>query len=313
VVGQSHRDCGGRYTLKNSASVDDQVTESIYVVYPVKRTKRHRYFWRRAATDFFRDSKPIARSFGISGRRTPFLNQTFTLKSSTTKVKSAWLYRHPTAGPVALIEWNSKLLTKLEKEEISSPNRKSVVALLDSVGLVPNAPLVTTTISATYPNNNVGKLEWHELDLQIPITESSFIVEESATRLLMAIGLERALLDQANTFLTARLRSGYMARQHLASLLGWISVLAIENERIENLYRNARGRLRLDERSQEVSEALKSIVSGNSNALIAGFTAGGTLIAASTTEITFGIAPTTLGYSGVVAGIVVWLVSKWSR
>jgi hypothetical protein len=213
---------------------------------------------------------------------------------------------------VLLVEWDFDLLTKLEQEEIDLPNRHSVSLLLRACDLQPNTPLVTHTVSGTYPGDS-KELRWHYLNLQIPGAESSFMVEESATRLLMAIGVERAMIDRASSYLVSRIRPSYLARQHLASLLGWISHLAIENEKVRSSYQQVRHQLLLDDRSKELVEALRSIVSDNAHAVVAGVSTGGVLVAASTTQLIPGVDSVIFGQLSLAIGALVWAISRWTR
>jgi hypothetical protein len=102
------------------------------------------------------------------------------------------------------------------------------VSLAPRVRARPNTLLITKRISATYPGN-FDELAWNGLNLQIPGTEKHFVVEESAMRFLMAFGVERAIVDQASSYLVSRIRPNLLSRLTRANSKTLQLAMASEN------------------------------------------------------------------------------------
>ena len=285
---------------------------TLIALYPVQISPfaRRRFF--KKSPDFFHDAPPIARAFGISGRRRPLMSNSFQLRQQLDLTKNLVLYKHPTAGFLALIEWNLRNIPRVVQSDLLNPNREATRSLLTQLNLSTRETLTTRTISGAVTDSS-SSTKWDGLHLSISSKERQFVVDQSFARLLMAVGIERLILDRASEFVGSSIRLNFSARQHLASISGWISNLAIEDARLWEIYDGARKNLRFDQRSKELTASLETYIKSQGQAQISGIATSALGMAMASTGVTWGWSAEAFVSGSLVMGIMVWFLGRWTR
>jgi hypothetical protein len=277
----------------------------MWIAYPVvKMDKTFSKHWSKVEPDFFRAAPDVSRSFSVYGRPGKNVASSYLLDNTIAKVEKGHFYSIRGIGSVAILKFNSNA-----PKSLARPNFNSTARMLDSIGLLPAANLVTETVVFTLTSSRLKDFRFGVASRK----SNEYADDELFPRFLAAIAIERMILDLAIESLNSRFVSARRARRLMANIKFWISRPAIESVALRETFHAIRDSLDMDRRSAEIVEALSEIVKRGNASFIAGSATTASLLAL-TNATQFGIA---LGAAWPLTafggGFAVWLFVRGLR
>jgi hypothetical protein len=277
----------------------------MWIAYPVvELDKSVGGVWSKVREDFFRSAPDISRSFSVYGRPGRSVATSFRLRVSTAAVLDGHLYSIRGIGSVAVLKFAENA-----PKSLARPNVNSTANMLNGLGLIPTAKLITETVVFASASSRVKEFRFGITSQK----SEEYIDDELFPRFLAAIVVERMMLDLAIESLTSSFVSARRARRLMANLKFWISRPAIESARLRESFHALRDALDLDKRSAEIVEALSEIVKRGNASFISGSATTATLLALTNVP--------QIGHSfgqfwpviAVAGGLAVWLFVRGFR
>ena len=277
----------------------------MWIAYAVDKLDRSfEEIWSETGLDFFRSAPTVSRSFSVYGRPGKNVSESYTMKNKVANVKQGHIYSLRGIGSVAILKFASNAPKTLAK-----PNHNATANLLNTLGLVPMANLVTETVIFT---SLPGRL--NDFRFGVASRESNeYADDELFPRFLAALAIERMILDLAIESLTSSFVSTRHARRLMANIKFWISRPAIESVSLREKFQAIRYLLDLDRRSIEIVDALNEIVKRGNASFIAGSATAAALLTL-TSSPQFGIAVGAIWpLIALGIGVAVWLFVRGLR
>ena len=147
----------------------------------------------------------------------------------------------------------------------------------------------------------------------VPTKASEFFTIEVVSRILVAVTIERMILDNATEYLSHGRQWSALARRHASRIHGWISNPPIENPTIRKTYSGLREILNLDERGAELREALDAISRRGNDSLVAGIAVSAIGVALAGTPYSNAENEWAFLLGGIIAGLVAWVIARGTR
>jgi hypothetical protein len=181
--------------------------------------------------------------------------------------------------------------------------------MLNSIGLIPAANLVTETIVFTSSSSRLKDFRFGVVSRK----SNEYADEEMFPRFIAAIVIERMILDLAVESLNSRFVSARRARQLTANIKFWISRPAIESVSLRETFHAILDSLDMDPRSVEIVEALNEIIKRGNTSFIAGSATTASLLAL-TSAPQFGVAVGVVWpLIAIGSGLAVWIFVRGFR
>ena len=260
--------------------------------------------WAVSNTDFFRSTTSISRSFSVYVRPGRKVTESFRLINMSHNILDGYLYSLQGIGSVVLLKTKLSALKTLVR-----PNVKSTRDLLNELGLIPNAKLVTETVVFTASNSHSKIFRFH-----VSSTNSDdFVDDELFPRFIAALVIERMILDLAVETLNSKFVSSRTARKLKSNIRFWISRPAIESLELREKFQLLRTKLDSENRTREIFEALDELVKrGNASFLAGTATSAGLLALTDTPTIVATQGPWWV-LTSIVVGFITWLAVRGLR
>jgi hypothetical protein len=277
----------------------------MWIAYPVaKMDKSFSENWSKVKLDFFRAAPDVSRSFSVYGRPGKNVASSYQLNIPSVTVKAGHFYSIRGIGSVAVLK-----LSPDGPKSLARPNINSTASMLNSIGLLPAATLVTETVVFA---SSSGRLQDFRFGV-VSRKSNEYADDELFPRFVAAIAFERMILDLALESLNSSFVSARRARRLLANIKFWISRPAIESSSLRDTFHGVRDSLDMDRRSAEIVDALSEIVKRGNASFIAGSATTASLLAL-TNAPQFGIA---IGAAwpliAFASGLAVWLSVRGLR
>ena len=260
--------------------------------------------WSKVEHDFFRAAPDVSRSFSVYGRPGNNVSNSYRLESPIAPVMEGHLYSMRGIGSVAILKFGPEA-----PKTLARPNVNSTASILNSIGLVPAATLVTETVVFT-------SLPSRLKDFRFGIASrksNEYSDDVLFPRFVAAIAIERMILDLAIESLNSRFVSARRARRLMANIKFWISRPAIESVELRDAFHSIRDSLDMDRRSAEIVDALNEIVKRGNASFISGTATTASLLAL-TNAPQFGLAIGAVWpLIALGGGLAVWLFVRGLR
>ena len=277
----------------------------MWIAYPVaKMDKSFSANWSKVEPDFFRAAPDVSRSFSVYGRPGKNVATSYLLNNTSANVKAGHFYSVRGIGSVAILKFSPNA-----PKSLARPNFNSTANMLNSIGLVPAAALVTETVVFTSSSSRRKDFRFGVVSRK----SNEYADDELFPRFIAAIAIERMILDLAVESLNSRFVSARRARRLMANIKFWISRPAIESVPLRDTFHAIRDSLDMDRRSNEIVEALSEIVKRGNASFIAGSATTASLLAL-TSAPQFGVAVGVVWpLIAIGSGLAVWLFVRGLR
>ena len=260
--------------------------------------------WSKVEPDFFRAAPDVSRSFSVYGRPGKNVATSYLLNNTSANVKAGHFYSVRGIGSVAILKFSPNA-----PKSLARPNFNSTANMLNSIGLVPAAALVTETVVFTSSSSRRKDFRFGVVSRK----SNEYADDELFPRFIAAIAIERMILDLAVESLNSRFVSARRARRLMANIKFWISRPAIESVPLRDTFHAIRDSLDMDRRSNEIVEALSEIVKRGNASFIAGSATTASLLAL-TSAPQFGVAVGVVWpLIAIGSGLAVWLFVRGLR
>lgn len=260
--------------------------------------------WTMLDTDYFRSAPAVSKAFAVFGRPGKYHSKTWKLANKSEQILDGYLFTLRGIGTIAILKFPTAAPATLVK-----PNQNSTAMLLNQLGLVASANLVTQTIVSCAKTKDSKSLRFNAE----PISSDEYIADELYPRLIAAVAIERMSLDLAVEKLNSEFVSARQARKLIANIKFWNSRPSLENPSIRRTFHAIRDELELDARTTEILGALEEIRNRGNIAFIAGSaTTAGLLSITDSQSLAF-----TQSYLWVIlsvfCGILAWAAARGFR
>jgi hypothetical protein len=277
----------------------------MWIAYPVaKMDKSFSENWSKVEPDFFRAAPDVSRSFAVYGRPGKNVASSYRLDNTSDNVKAGYFYSMRGIGSVAILKFSSNA-----PKSLARPNFNSTASMLNSIGLLPAANLVTETVVFTSSPSRLQDFRFGVVSRK----SNEYADDELFPRFIAAIAIERMILDLAVESLNSRFVSARRARRLMANIKFWISRPAIESVSLHETFHAIRNSLDMDRRSLEIVEALSEIIKRGNASFVAGSATTASLLAL-TSAPQFGVAVGVVWpLIAIGSGLAVWLFVRGLR
>ncbi len=266
-----------------------------WVAYPIDSMQSHDLHGGHVelTEDFFADADPISKQFGVYGLPHVAESQTFRINqllgpvNTHAEVFDAIRYRIDSEVDVLMLAFefdSSNARGAGSLDDLRRVGTQKVNSVVSKAGLALDRRLARFGVALVDTEECELLGSGTQVHLLAP-QSNDFVTNDLAQHMVVAVAVERQLLDNATLALRDKKMSSRKARKTLNHLLSWHSVPALDDNSVQQLFEQMRAALRLNERSAQIQQNLTTIGQRSQTVLVAGFTLSGLLVAVATLDL----------------------------